>query len=107
MPAESANAMIQKGADSRDPEGGRPGRLVALRADMDAFLLSETSGLSFASHERSRLRGREVDVTHVCGHDTHTVMLMAAVLASMKDRLSGDFTFLFQPLEEGLSDTAA
>ena len=86
-------------------KGGKPGKMVALRADMDALPVKETSGLPFASTARGNLHGKEVDVMHACGHDAHTAMLMAAaeVLVSMKDHLEGSVMFIFQPAEEGTS----
>jgi amidohydrolase len=75
--------------------GGRPGRVVALRSDIDALPIEETSDLPF----RSQAKG----VMHACGHDAHTAILLgtAEVLASLKDRLPGTVVFLFQPAEEG------
>ena len=58
--------------------GGKPGRTVALRADMDALPVKEPEGLPFASKARGVYHGTEVDVMHACGHDAHTAMLMAA-----------------------------
>jgi amidohydrolase len=86
-------------------KGGKPGRTVALRADMDALPVKEPEGLPFASKATATLFGRTVDVMHACGHDTHTAMLMATaeVLAGMKDRLPGTVMFIFQPAEEGSS----
>ena len=86
-------------------KGAKPGRTVALRADMDALPVKEPEGLSFASHAKGQHWGKEVDVMHACGHDTHTAMLMATaeVLAGMKDDLSGTVQFIFQPAEEGSS----
>ena len=86
-------------------KGAKPGRTVALRADMDALPVKEPEGLSFASHAKGQHWGKEVDVMHACGHDTHTAMLMAAaeVLAGMKDDLPGTVQFIFQPAEEGSS----
>jgi amidohydrolase len=86
-------------------KGAKPGRTVALRADMDALPVKEPGGLSFASHAKGQHWGKEVDVMHACGHDTHTAMLMAAaeVLAGMKDDLPGTVQFSFQPAEEGSS----
>jgi amidohydrolase len=86
-------------------KGAKLGRTVALRADMDALPVKEPEGLSFASHAKGQHWGKEVDVMHACGHDTHTAMLMATaeVLAGMKDDLSGTVQFIFQPAEEGSS----
>lgn len=86
-------------------KGTRPGRTVALRADMDALPIKEPEGLPFASQAKSRHLGKEVDVMHACGHDAHTAMLMAMaeVLAGMKDDLAGTVQFIFQPAEEGSS----
>lgn len=86
-------------------KGAKPGPSVALRADMDALPIKEPEGLPFASKAKAKLRGREVDVMHACGHDAHTAMLMATaeVLAGMKDTLPGTVIFVFQPAEEGSS----
>ena len=86
-------------------KGGKPGRTVALRADMDALPVKEPAGLPFASKARGIYHGTEVDVMHACGHDAHTAMLMAtaSVLAGMKDQLQGTVMFIFQPAEEGSS----
>jgi amidohydrolase len=83
--------------------GGRPGRVVALRADMDALPVTEQVDLPFRSTVRATYNGQEVGVMHACGHDMHTAMLMGAaeVLAGMKDRLAGTVVFVFQPAEEG------
>ena len=86
-------------------KGAKPGRTVALRADMDALPVKEPEGLSFASRAKGRHWGKEVDVMHACGHDTHTAMLMAAaeVLTGLKNDLPGTILFIFQPAEEGSS----
>ena len=86
-------------------QGGKPGPTVALRADMDALPVKEPADLPFASKARSIYQGKEVDVMHACGHDTHTAMLMATaeVLAGMREKLSGKVMFIFQPSEEGSS----
>jgi amidohydrolase len=85
--------------------GGKPGPTVALRADMDALPVREPEGLPFASKAKAQYLGKEVDVMHACGHDTHTAMLMATaeVLASLKEELPGTVQFIFQPAEEGPS----
>jgi len=75
-------------------KGGKPGKTIALRADIDALSITEKTGLPFAS---------EVDgMMHACGHDTHAAMLIGAakVLNSMKDELCGNVRLLFQPAEE-------
>jgi len=90
-------------------KGGRPGPVVALRADMDALPVKEPAGLAFASKAKGKYLGREVDVMHACGHDAHTAILMATaeVLTAMKDKLPGSVKFMFQPAEEGPSLYAA
>lgn len=83
--------------------GARPGRTVALRADMDALPVLEATGLPFASTATGTYMGQTVPVAHACGHDSHVAMLMGAatVLAGMKDRIEGTIVFIFQPAEEG------
>ena len=83
--------------------GGKPGPVVALRADMDALPVTERTGLPFASEATAEYLGEEVGVMHACGHDTHVAMLMGAAerLAGMRDELAGTVVFLFQPAEEG------
>jgi len=84
--------------------GGRPGPVVALRADMDALPVTEQVDLPFKSTVRATYNGQEVGVMHACGHDLHTAMLLgvANVLAGLKDRLTGTVVFVFQPNEEGI-----
>ncbi|HJT21614.1 MAG TPA: amidohydrolase [Nitrospira sp.] len=86
-------------------KGAKPGRTVGLRADMDALPVKEPDGLPFASQVKGKHWGKEVNVMHACGHDTHTAMLMATaeVLAGLKDDLPGTVLFIFQPAEEGSS----
>jgi len=83
--------------------GGKPGPVVALRADMDGLPLTETSGLPFASKVKTTYLGQPVGVMHACGHDTHVAMLMGAaeVLSQVKADLPGTVKFIFQPAEEG------
>ncbi len=83
--------------------GGRPGPVVALRADMDALPVREQVDLPFASTAVGEFEGREVPVMHACGHDNHVAILMGAaeVLAGLRERLPGTVKFIFQPAEEG------
>lgn len=83
--------------------GGRPGPVVAVRADMDALPVTEQTDLPFKSTRRTEYLGQEVGVAHACGHDIHTSVALgvASVLASMRDELTGTVKFLFQPAEEG------
>ena len=82
--------------------GGRPGPVVALRADMDALPVTELVDLPFKSTVRTTYNGQETGVMHACGHDHHVAILMgtAEVLSRMKDRVPGTVKFLFQPAEE-------
>ncbi len=84
-------------------KGGRPGPVVALRADMDALPVTEQTGLPFASTVRSTYNGQETGVMHACGHDAHVAILMAAaeVLAGLREQIAGTVLFIFQPAEEG------
>ena len=83
--------------------GGRPGPVVAIRADMDGLPVTEQSDLPFRSVATATYLGRETGVSHACGHDTHVAAQLgvANVLAGMKDRLPGTVLFIFQPAEEG------
>ncbi len=83
--------------------GGKPGRVVALRADMDALPVTEQVDLPFASKVRTTYNGREVGVMHACGHDAHVAILLgvAEVLSGMREQIPGTVKFLFQPAEEG------
>jgi amidohydrolase len=82
--------------------GGRPGPVVALRADMDALPVTEETDLPFRSRARTQVDGQDVGVMHACGHDTHVAMLMGAaeVLAAVRAQLPGTVKFIFQPAEE-------
>jgi len=84
-------------------EGGRPGPLVAIRADMDGLPVTEQTGLPFASTARTEYNGQETGVMHACGHDNHMAMALGAakVLNDMKDELAGSVMLIFQPAEEG------
>ncbi|MEJ2339372.1 MAG: amidohydrolase [Gemmatimonadales bacterium] len=83
--------------------GGKPGPIVAVRADMDALPVTERTDLPFRSTVRTTYLDQEVGVMHACGHDIHTSVELgvAAVLASLRDELPGTVMFIFQPAEEG------
>jgi amidohydrolase len=84
-------------------KGGKPGPVVALRADMDALPVVERTPVPFASKVKTTYNGNEVGVMHACGHDSHVAILMgvAEILSSMKNDLAGTVKFIFQPAEEG------
>ena len=84
-------------------KGKNPGKVVALRADIDALPVTERNNLSFKSNVRSTYNGKETGVMHACGHDSHVAILMgvAEVLSQMKNELQGTVKFIFQPAEEG------
>jgi len=84
-------------------KGGRPGPVVAVRADIDALPVTEEPILPFASKVRTTYLGQEVGVMHACGHDIHTAVQLgvAEVLSAMKVELPGTVKFIFQPAEEG------
>jgi len=84
-------------------KGGRPGPVVALRADMDALPVTEEVDLPFKSIARTQYNGQEVGVMHACGHDNHVAILMgvAEMLSAMKAEIPGTVKFIFQPAEEG------
>jgi amidohydrolase len=83
--------------------GARPGRTVGLRADMDALPVTEQTDVPFKSKATAQFRGETVGVMHACGHDSHVAILLsvAQVLAGMRDQLTGQVLFVFQPAEEG------
>jgi len=72
-----------------------PGKTLMLRSELDALPISEETGLPFASTHEGAM--------HACGHDGHMAMVLGAatVLSEIKDRLSGQINFVFQPAEEG------
>ena len=84
-------------------DSGKPGPVVALRADMDGLPVKEQGDLSYRSTQMGEYNGQEVPVMHACGHDTHMAMLMGAakILTSIKGELKGKVKFIFQPAEEG------
>jgi amidohydrolase len=84
-------------------KGGKPGPVVALRADMDALPVTEESDLPFKSTVKTDYLGQQVGVMHACGHDAHVAILLgvAEALASVRDQIPGTVKFIFQPAEEG------
>lgn len=74
--------------------GGKPGKCIALRADIDALSVKENTGLEYASENEGFM--------HACGHDTHAAMLLGAakILSAVKDELCGTVKLMFQPAEE-------
>ena len=85
-------------------KGGKPGPVVALRADMDGLPVIENNNLPFKSTVKTMYNGKETGVMHACGHDAHVAILMgvAEVLSGMKIDLKGTVKFVFQPAEEGV-----
>lgn len=91
-------------------DGGKPGAIVAWRADMDALPIREASLVPFASTKTDTWEGKTVGVMHACGHDLHTSIALglARMLASpaIREGLAGTVVFVFQPAEEGMPDEA-
>jgi amidohydrolase len=89
--------------------GGRPGAVVALRADMDALPVKEETGLPFASKATAQWNGKKTPVMHACGHDLHMAIVMgvAELLPRIRERLPGTVVLLFQPAEEGAPEGEA
>jgi amidohydrolase len=75
-------------------KGSKPGKTIALRADMDALPIQEETDLPYQSQNKG--------VMHACGHDAHTAMLLGAamILSEKKGELKGNVVFIFQPAEE-------
>ncbi len=84
-------------------KGGKPGPVVALRADIDGLPVPERVDLPWKSTAIGEYNGNKVPVMHACGHDTHIAILMGAaeVLTKVKSELKGTVKFIFQPAEEG------
>jgi amidohydrolase len=88
-------------------KGGKPGPVVALRADIDGLPVTERNILPFKSTATTDYNGQKVGVMHACGHDSHIAMLLgtAEVLSKMKNEVPGSVVFIFQPAEEGAPGT--
>ena len=84
-------------------KGGKPGSVVALRADIDGLPVKERADLPWKSNMVGEYNGEKVPVMHACGHDTHTAMLLgvAKILYTIKEDIPGSIKFIFQPAEEG------
>ncbi|MCF7560087.1 amidohydrolase [Sabulilitoribacter multivorans] len=84
-------------------KGDQPGKVIALRADMDALPVTERNDLPFKSEVKTTFLDTETGVMHACGHDTHMAILMgvAEILSKNKDKIKGTVKFIFQPAEEG------
>jgi len=86
-------------------KGKKPGKVVALRADMDALPVTERNTLPYRSQVVSEYNGQQVGVMHACGHDTHVSILMgAAEILAKNNNFAGTVKFIFQPAEEGAPD---
>ena len=84
-------------------KGDNPGKVLALRADIDALPVTERNSLPFKSEVTSTYLGKDIGVMHACGHDTHIAILMgvAEILSKNKGKINGTIKFIFQPAEEG------
>ena len=84
-------------------KGNSSGKVVALRADIDALPVTERNDLPFKSIVETEFLGTKTGVAHACGHDAHTAILMgvAEILSKNKDKINGTVKFIFQPAEEG------
>ncbi len=76
-------------------QGGKPGRTVAIRADMDALPMEEVRPVPYASKVKGKM--------HACGHDAHVAMLLgvARFFSSIPEQVKGNIKWIFQPAEEG------
>ena len=84
-------------------KGGKPGPVIAVRSDMDALPVTEASGYPTMSTKRGSYLGKDVGISHACGHDIHMAVQLgvATVLAGVRAQLPGTIMFIFQPAEEG------
>ncbi|MDG3581987.1 amidohydrolase [Galbibacter pacificus] len=83
-------------------KGKKPGKVIALRADIDALPVTERNDLPFKSVVKDTFLGKETGVMHACGHDTHIAIMMGvAEILSKHNDFAGTVKFIFQPAEEG------
>jgi len=84
-------------------QGGKPGPVIALRADMDGLPVVEDVDLPFRSRVKGKFDGKDVGVMHACGHDSHMAVLLgvAEVASRLKAEWPGTLKLIFQPAEEG------
>lgn len=83
-------------------KGKKPGKVIALRADMDALPVTERTNVPFKSKAIGEYAGEKVGVMHACGHDTHVAILMGvAEVLARNNNFAGTVKFIFQPAEEG------
>ncbi|WP_430413086.1 amidohydrolase [Kordia sp.] len=84
-------------------KGDLPGKVIALRADIDALPVTERTDIPFKSKVRTTFNDVETGVMHACGHDTHISILLgvATIFSKHKDKIRGTIKFIFQPAEEG------
>ena len=103
MPGFEVQTGIAKTGIKAVLKGGKPGPVVALRADMDALPVEERNDLPFRSQAKAMWQGKETPVMHACGHDTHVAMLLgaASIFSKLRAELPGTVVLLFQPAEEG------
>ena len=103
MPGIEVQTGIAKTGIKAVLKGGKPGAVVALRADMDALPVEERNDLPFRSQAKATWQGKETGVMHACGHDAHVAMLLGAaeILSRMRAEVPGTVVFFFQPAEEG------
>lgn len=103
MPGIEVQTGIGKTGVKAVLKGGKPGPVIALRADMDALPVEERNDLPFRSQARAMYQGKETSVMHACGHDAHVAMLLgaASILSQIRAEIPGTVVFFFQPAEEG------